>query len=109
LFWGRARYHEIADNGWVHVIMPDTKHVGGFGPLLDVLRMAEGRVEVSPHNPSGPVATAASLHAAAVEPATVRTLELAFDRRGTRRATGETIDGGNLYLTDRAGWGVAPV
>jgi galactonate dehydratase len=108
LFWGRARFAEIAEHGWVDVIMPDVKHVGGFGPLLGVLEMAEGKIEVSPHNPSGPISTAASLHAAAVRPAAVRSLEYSFDRQLTRRATGETIEHGVLRLLDRPGWGVRP-
>ncbi|HMB72559.1 MAG TPA: enolase C-terminal domain-like protein [Gammaproteobacteria bacterium] len=108
LFWGGARFGEIADNGWADVIMPDVKHVGGFGPLLDVIAANSGKVEVSPHNPSGPISTAASLHAAAVHAEAVRTLEFAFDRAGTRVATGERVDGGRLYLSDAPGWGVEP-
>jgi galactonate dehydratase len=108
LFWGRRRFEEITDNGWVDVIMPDVKHVGGFGPLLDVLRMGRGRVGVSPHNPSGPISTAASLHAAVLHPETVRWLEYAFDRAGTRRATGERVENGRLYLSESPGWGVEP-
>jgi galactonate dehydratase len=108
LFWGRRRFEELADNGWVHVIMPDVKHVGGFGPLLDVLKMAEGKVEVSPHNPSGPISTAASLHAAAVRPQTVRAIEYAFDRTHSRRKTGEAVENGKLYLRDAPGWGIEP-
>jgi galactonate dehydratase len=108
LFWGRRRFGEIADHGWVDVIMPDVKHVGGFGPLLDVMKMAAGKVEVSPHNPAGPISTAAALHAAALNPDVVRTLEYSFDRRQTRRATGERIENGVLLLADKPGWGVEP-
>ena len=108
LFWGTQRFAEITAHQWVHVIMPDVKHVGGFGPLLGVMQMAAGKIEVSPHNPAGPIATAASLHAAAVHPNTVRSLEYSFDRRQTRRSTGETIENGLLYLSDRPGWGVEP-
>ena len=108
LFWGRRRFEEIAAQGWAHVIMPDVKHVGGFGPLLDVLQMAAGRIEVSPHNPSGPISTAASLHAAAVHPELVRSIEYSFDRMQTRRSTGETVANGMLLLSDEPGWGVAP-
>jgi galactonate dehydratase len=108
LFWGRARFKEIAEHGWVDVIMPDVKHVGGFGPLLDVLAMGEGRIGISPHNPSGPVSTAASLHAAAVRPATVRAIEYSFDKQQSRRKTGERIEDGVLLLNDAPGWGVTP-
>lgn len=108
LFWGRGRFQQIVENGWADVIMPDVKHVGGFGPLLDVLEMGVGRIEVSPHNPSGPISTAASLHAAAVKPETVRSLEYAFDGTRSRRATGERVEDGMLYLTERPGWGIEP-
>lgn len=108
LFWGRARFQEITEHRWCDVIMPDVKHVGGFGPLLDVLKMGAGKIEISPHNPSGPISTAASLHAAAVYPELVRSLEYSFDRRQTRRSTGETIENGVLLLGDEPGWGVAP-
>jgi galactonate dehydratase len=87
--------------------MPDVKHVGGFGPLRDVLKMGAGRIEISPHNPSGPISTAASLHAAAVYPDVVRSLEYSFDRRQTRRSTGERIESGVLLLNDAPGWGLA--
>jgi galactonate dehydratase len=109
LFWGREVFENIAVQGWADVIMPDVKHVGGFGPLLDVLEMGRGRIEVSPHNPSGPVSTAASLHAGALFPDAVRTLEYAYDSAGSRGATGEVVVNGDLYLTDRPGWGVEPV
>ena len=108
LFWSRGRFKEIVDNAWADVIMPDVKHVGGFGALLDVMRMTGVRAEVSPHNPSGPLATLASLHAAAVLPDNVRSLEYAFDRAGSRRATGERVDGGRIYLSDAAGYGFEP-
>jgi galactonate dehydratase len=108
LFWGRRRFEEITEHRWVDVIMPDVKHSGGFGPLLDVMRMGAGRIEISPHNPSGPISTAASLHAAAVYPDLVRSLEYSFDRKQTRRSTGETIENGVLLLSDKPGWGVEP-
>ena len=88
--------------------MPDVKHVGGFGPLLDVLKMGAGRIEISPHNPSGPISTAASLHAAAVHPELVRSLEYSFQRQPTRRSDGRAHRNGVLVLGDEPGWGVAP-
>jgi L-alanine-DL-glutamate epimerase-like enolase superfamily enzyme len=108
LFWGRPRFEAITNAKWVDVIMPDVKYVGGFGPLLDVLVMGRGKIEISPHNPSGPISTAASMHAACVHGETVRALEYSFDRREARRSTGETIENGVLRLSDEPGWGVAP-
>jgi galactonate dehydratase len=108
LFWGETRFRQIVENRWVHVIMPDVKHVGGFGPLLKVLRMAEDQLEISPHNPSGPVSSAASLHAAALYPKSVHSLEFAFDSHGNRRAYGERVEKGRLFLSDEPGWGINP-
>jgi galactonate dehydratase len=108
LFWGERRFAEIAEHRWTHVIMPDVKHVGGLGPLLGVMQRVAGQVEVSPHNPSGPISTAASLHAAAVQPDFVRTLEYSFDRRQTRSTTGERIEDSVLLLGTAPGWGVEP-
>jgi galactonate dehydratase len=103
-----TRFEEITQRRWCDVIMPDVKHVGGFGPLLDVLKMGTGKIEISPHNPSGPISTAASLHAAAVHPELVRSLEYSFQRKYTRGSTGEVIEKGVLLLGDKPGWGVAP-
>ncbi len=108
IFWGDSRFAEIRRQRWADVIMPDVKHVGGFGPLLDVIKASAGTIEVSPHNPAGPMSTAASLHAAAIHPDVIRSLEYAFDRKQTRRRTGERIEAGVLLLNDRPGWGVEP-
>ena len=108
LFWGTRTFARIAGNGWADIIMPDVKHVGGFGPLLNVINETRGRVRVSPHNPSGPISTAASLHAAALNASVVDSLEYAFDRSGVRAQTGEQVSDGRIYLSDAPGWGVTP-
>jgi galactonate dehydratase len=46
----------------VDVIMPDVKHCGGLLELTRIAAMANAdNVSVAPHNPSGPVSTAASV------------------------------------------------
>ena len=58
-----ARY---VDSEAVHILMPDIKYAGGLTPCLEVARRsASSGIPVSPHNPSGPVSTAASAHLAA--------------------------------------------
>lgn len=108
LFWGSEIFRNIMENRWVHIIMPDVKHVGGFGPLLNVLEMAKEEIEISPHNPAGPVSSAASLHAAALYPDGVHSLEYAFDSAGSRKAYGERVENGFLYLNEKPGWGIEP-
>jgi len=108
LYWGSEDFINIMNRKWVDVIMPDVKHIGGFGPLLNVLKLTEGQIEVSPHNPSGPISSVASLHATALYPESVLSLEYAFDRSGSRKIYGEYVDNGYLYLNDKPGWGINP-
>lgn len=91
----------------VDVLMPDVKHAGGTQRVLRIARSAPD-LAISPHNPSGPVATAASAHVFAACPnATV--LEYQFGETPWRS---ELVDGlervvnGRLHLSDRPGLGV---
>jgi galactonate dehydratase len=64
--WG---YRELIENQLVDVIQPDICHDGGIKETLKIAAMAETyNIVVAPHNPNGPVATAASVHAAACMP-----------------------------------------
>lgn len=106
LHFGAAPFLALAERGWADVVMPDVKHVGGFGPLLDVCRaLAAVDVQVSPHNPSGPVATLASAHAVAIS-AQVTSLELALRSDGSTAARPDWIVDGELVLPAGPGWGV---
>lgn len=65
--------------GCVDFLMPDIKYIGGIQGLLKIGALAEAfGVSVAPHNPSGPVATAATLQAAAALD-TLATLEYQFE------------------------------
>lgn len=106
LFFGTEGFRPIVEGRWADVIMPDVKHVGGLGPLLEVCALADERgIEVSPHNPSGPIATMASLHGAAVC-SNVTSLELALSRESDGGKLGQLVEGGRLFLTDGPGWGI---
>ena len=64
--WG---YRELIEHQLVDLIQPDVCHCGGIKELLRIAALAETyNVAVAPHNPNGPVATAASAHVAAVLP-----------------------------------------
>ena len=93
--------------GVIDILMPDVKHAGG---VQQVVRIAQSVPElaVSPHNPSGPVATAASAHLFAACPNSTL-LEYAF---GETRWRSELVGGhelladGHIHLEDRPGLGV---
>ena len=107
LFFGEARFRELLEQRCADVIMPDPKHVGGFGPLVQVCRLAEKLGgQVSPHNPSGPVATCAALHAAAVSRA-VTSVELILTSDPARQPGREWLADGRLRIPRTPGWGLS--
>ena len=51
------------------VVMPDVKYAGGYAETLRIAeRAAKAGIAYSPHNPTGPVCTFASLHLCALAP-----------------------------------------
>lgn len=64
--WG---YRELLEAQYADIIQPDVCHCGGLLESRKIAAMAETYyVQVAPHNPNGPVATAASLHLSACLP-----------------------------------------
>jgi galactonate dehydratase len=62
VLFGVQGFRPLCQSGAVDVIMPDVKHCGGLLELVRIAEMAHThRVAVAPHNPSGPVSTAASI------------------------------------------------
>lgn len=91
----------------VDVLMPDVKHAGGVERVLRIARTAPD-LAISPHNPSGPVATAASAHVFAACPNATE-LEYQFGETPWRSALAgglERVVNGRLHLSDRPGLGV---
>ena len=67
VLYGVAGFAPLTRTRAVHVIMPDVKHCGGLLELTRIAAMADADgVLVAPHNPSGPVSTAASVQVCAV-------------------------------------------
>ncbi|ARM75443.1 galactonate dehydratase [Acidianus manzaensis] len=59
----KYRYREFLEKRAVDIIQPDVCHVGGIEALKEVGNMAETYyISVAPHNPNGPIATAATLN-----------------------------------------------
>jgi len=67
---GVEGFRAFVEGGLYDVVMPDVKYTGGYAEMVRIARLCEkNRVDFSPHNPTGPVCTMASLHIAAVAPA----------------------------------------
>jgi galactonate dehydratase len=76
---GVEGYEPFLSAGTYDLVMPDIKHAGGYRAIWDIARQAQRHgVAISLHNPSGPIAHAASLQLSAVLPGTER-LEIQFD------------------------------
>ena len=93
----------------VDVIMPDVKHCGGLLEARKIAAVAElDGVAVSPHNPSGPVATAASAQLCAGLP-NFEILEMQWGEaawRGDLVDPPERFENGAIAVPDGPGLGV---
>jgi galactonate dehydratase len=109
ILYGVAGFAPLSRNRTVNVIMPDVKHCGG---LLELTRIAaaadqEG-VMVAPHNPSGPVSTAANVQVCAVLK-NFRLLEFQWGETGWRHeivSPVERFERGTLHVPTRPGFGI---
>ena len=99
----------LLKHGKVDYILPDVKHVGGLLGLKKISTLAETtNVKITPHNPSGPVATAASIQCMATIP-NFGILEYAWgevDWRSTLVDPPETINDGFIDVSTLPGLGI---
>jgi galactonate dehydratase len=109
VLFGVAGFAPLSENRSVDVVMPDVKHCGG---LLELTRIAAvaGRdgVTVAPHNPSGPVSTAASVQVGAVLN-NFRLLEFQWGEVSWRHdvvTPAERFDNGSIQVPERPGLGI---
>jgi galactonate dehydratase len=103
--WG---FREWLETGAVDVIQADISHCGGISELLRIAASAAVyNVQIAPHNPYGPVALAANLHACAAMPNFLILehcrLRPWFDKVLVH---GPRIEGGHVHLDERPGLGV---
>jgi galactonate dehydratase len=66
---GRHQFREVFERRACHVVQPDLTHSGGLWETRKIAAMAEAySMAVAPHNPNGPIATAAAAHLAFATP-----------------------------------------
>ena len=103
--WG---VREWLETGAVDVLQVDITHCGGIAELLRIAAFAETyNVVVAPHNPYGPVALAANLHACAAMP-NFLILEhwRYYSLFNEVQHFGPEVEDGCVHLSDRPGLGV---
>lgn len=109
ILFGVKGFEPLCREHAVHVIMPDVKHCGGLLEMTHIAAMAEAHgVTVAPHNPSGPIATAASIHVCAGMK-NFHILEMQWgevDWRGRLLKPEEKFVNGEIAVSDAPGFGV---
>lgn len=109
MLFGAEGFLPLCREHAVDVIMPDVKHCGGVLELTQIAAMAAADgVAVAPHNPAGPVSTAASVQVCAGMP-NFQILELQWgevDWRSDLLEPRETFVKGSIAVPDRPGFGV---
>ncbi len=108
--FSRFDYRELLTAGGASVIQPDVVHAGGIAETLAIAAMAETwMVPVAPHNPNGPVATAATLVVDAIAPnALIQEMLTPWDadwRDEVVEGNPRVVDG-HLAIPDRPGLGI---
>ena len=106
--YSKYDYRPLLEKRLVDVIQPDICHAGGISEVKKIAAMAEAYyVQVAPHNPQGPLSTAAAAHLGMAIP---NFLILEYVRQDTFRETAVkepwVIEKGNLIVPDAPGLGV---
>lgn len=107
----RYEFRELLENGGCRVVQPDVMHGGGITELKRIAALAETyQVSVAPHNPGGPVCTAASMQIAAAVPNFLVLEQIEPDRQLRDRASTNPIAfrDGRFHLSDAPGLGLEP-
>ncbi len=105
----RQTFLELFEKRAVDYIQPDVSHAGGIAECRKISAMAEARyLGCACHNPSGPVATAATLQLAACTPNFSILEIMATDVPWRRDISDEHLvfDNGMIQIPDRPGLGV---
>jgi galactonate dehydratase len=109
LLFGVRGFAPLCRRQAVNVIMPDVKHCGGLLEMTRIAAMARADgIAVAPHNPSGPVSTAANVQIAAGM-ANFRLLELQWGEvpwRGDLVIPEERFRNGTIAVPTGPGLGI---
>lgn len=106
--FGLEEFRPFLTRRVVDVLMPDVKHDGGLAITKQIAAAAQmNQILVAPHNPAGPVATAATAQVISTVP-NFYILEFAWgevDWRAALLAPAERVEDGYLVLSQEPGIG----
>jgi galactonate dehydratase len=107
--YNRWEYRTLFELKAVDYIQPDVSHAGGIMELKKIAAMAEAyHIPFCPHNPSGPIANAASLQLAACVPNFFLLETMSGDVAWRKDICNEEIqfENGSMRIPDKPGLGV---
>jgi galactonate dehydratase len=107
----RFEFRELLEGGGCRIVQPDLMHAGGFTEIRKIAALADTwYVPVAPHNPGGPICTAAAMHLAASVPNFLILEQMEPQRAIRDRASSVPIrlEDGHLVLPEGPGLGIEP-
>jgi galactonate dehydratase len=107
--YGSWSFRTLLEARAADFVQPDVSHAGGITELRKIAAIAESHhIPFCPHNPSGPVANAATLQLAASQPGFYLLETMASDVPYRREICDETVTlrDGVMSIPDRPGLGV---
>ena len=107
----RFEYRELLEHSGCRIVQPDLMHAGGFTECRKIAAMADMHyVPVAPHNPGGPICTAAAMHLAAAIPNFFILEQMEPQRAFRDRASSVPIrfEQGHFLLPEGPGLGIEP-
>lgn len=105
----RWDFREVFERGCADVVQPDVSHAGGIWETRTIASLAElWQVSFAPHNPSGPVANAATLQLAACTPnfSYLETMATDVPWRAEIATEGSVVTSGVAQVPTEPGLGV---
>jgi galactonate dehydratase len=109
MLFGMEGFAPLCKARGIDIIMPDVKHCGGLLEGRKISAMAElEEIQVAPHNPTGPVATAASVQWCAGLP-NFKILEYQWGEvpwRGDLVSPPQTFERGTIAVPSAPGFGI---
>lgn len=108
--FSRYEYREFFRLGCADFVQPDVSHAGGISELRKIAAMAEcHHIPFCPHNPSGPVANAATLQLAACVPNFAFLETMCSDVPWRSEISDESVkfEDGCMLISDKPGLGIS--
>ncbi len=108
-FFEPERFLEIIEKRAADILQPDVCHLGGLSETRKVAGLAHMRfLPIAPHNPTGPVMNAMTLHLAAAIPNFSVFETVSIDVPWRKELVGESLafEGGDILVPDAPGLGV---